>query len=149
MANQFNPLAPLSGVATAARQGIEQLNVTNKALSDGVATTVTSLLSSLPIIGNGGGNPNGNPNGGQAAGLPGLPGLATLFPAGVTQAISSLEEVVIPAGAPRPTQLLGLTRTRRRAETIAPEPAAAPTDERQPAPVPVTARGGVRQRSGY
>lgn len=147
MANQFNPLAPLAGVATAARQGLEQVNVTNKALSDGFTSTLTNLLANVPIIGNGGGGNPGNPNGGQPAGL-GLPGLQTLFPAGAVQAISSLEEVAIPQGLPRPTQLLGLTRARRRAEVAAPE-VAAPTDERQPAPVPIVARGGVRQRSGY
>lgn len=142
---QFNPLAPLAPLANTARTVTEQLNVTNKALSDSVALTTGQLLTSLTqgipgLGGNGGGNPNGQ------AGL-GLPGLQTLFPAGALQAVTSLEEVVIPAGIPRPSALLaGVTGApaARPAAVVTTE--AAPERETQPTP---QARPRVTQRAGY
>lgn len=145
MAQAFNPLAPLAPLANTARTVTEQLNVTNKALSDSVATTAGQLLTSLsqgiPGLGGNGNTHNGNPNGGQAAGLPGL---AALFPAGAIQAVSQLEEVIIPAGIPRPSALLtGVTGApARQPVTDQPPP------ERETQPVP-SAAPRVRQRSGY
>lgn len=119
MANgQFNPLATL---ATSARQLNEQANQVVKSLGDSFTQTTNQLLASaaqgLPALpplpgaqgnpGNGRGNPNGAPNGG-------FPQLQQLIPAPALQAVSQVEDVLLPPGVPRPSQALLGARPRRQ-----------------------------------
>lgn len=146
MSQQFNPLAPLGNLGTMARQGIEQINLTNKSLSDGLASTATNLLTALP--GGNGQAPGGG--GGQASGLPGLPMPQNLFPQEAANAVSQIEEVAIPQGFPRPSQMLGLRSTRRRA-TVEEQPAAETSgaDRETRAATTSPVQGQVRERRGY
>ncbi len=139
MAQGFNPLAPLLSTV---RQVTEQLNVTNKQVSDTLTRTGGQLLGGLafpPLPGLAGNNPggsshnthNGNPNG-ILGGNGGLPNIAALFPAGVAQAFRQLEEVAIPAGVPRISALIPGAGGRQTAEIMAAE---------EPAPTPVTQNG--------
>ena len=113
---QFNPLATL---ATSARQLNEQANQVVKSLGDSFTQTTNQLLASaaqglpplppLPGATQGNGSKNGNGNGGA------LPSLRQLVPAQALQAVSQVEDVVIPVGFPRPSQVLLGARPRRQA----------------------------------
>jgi hypothetical protein len=123
---QFNPLATL---ATSARQLNEQANQVVKSLGDSFTQTTNQLLASaaqglppLPPLpgatqGNGSKNGNGNGNGGNPGNGNGgaLPSLRQLVPAQALQAVSQVEDVVIPVGFPRPSQVLLGARPRRQA----------------------------------
>ena len=129
---QFNPLATL---ATSARQINEQANQVVKSLGDSFTQTTNQLLSSaaqglppLPLPGAQSSNPGhsrGNPNGASNGGLPTL---QQLIPAQALQAVSQVEDVLLPPGLPRPSQaFLGAARPRRPApptEEVAPTTAA-------------------------
>jgi len=111
---QFNPLATL---ATSARQLNEQANQVVKSLGDSFTQTTNQLLASAaqglpplpPLPGATQGNGSKNGNGGA------LPSLRQLVPAQALQAVSQVEDVVIPAGFPRPSQVLLGARPRRQA----------------------------------
>lgn len=131
---------PLTAIANTARTFNEQANVTLKSLSDTVTQASNNLLTGLaqglpglPALG--GGNPGrGNPNGGAAA----VPSIQTLL-----APFSQLEDVLLPPGLPRPSQVLLGTAPR-------PRPAAAtpPANERVDMPAPPPARLRVTERRG-
>ena len=131
---------PLAAVANAAKTLTEQANITVKSLSDGLTQATSQILTQaaqglpgLPMLG-GQGNPGrGNPNGGPLAGL-----------AQIVAPFTQLEEVILPKGLPRPSQMiLGTTAARPRA----PAPAAPETPPPAPA-APARARTGVAERRG-
>ena len=119
---QFNPLATL---ATSARQMNEQANQVVKSLGDSFTQTTNQLLASaaqglpplppLPGMTQGNGSKNGNgSNPGNGNGGP-FPSLQQLVPAQALQAVSQVEDVVFPAGFPRPSQVfLGAARPKRQ-----------------------------------
>ncbi len=120
MANgQFNPLATL---ATSARQLNEQANQAVKSLGDSFTQTTNQLLATAaqglpplpPLPGAQASNPGngrGNSNGGS-----GLPQLQQLIPTQALQAVSQVEDVLLPPGIPRPSQtLFQAARPRRQA----------------------------------
>ncbi len=148
---QFNPLATL---ATSARQLNEQANQVVKSLGDSITQTTNQLLASaaqgLPALpplpgaqasnpGNNPGNHRGNPNGGNPNGAPngGFPTLQQLIPAQAIQAVSQVEDVLLPPGLPRPSQAL-LQATGAKPRRQAPAPAA-----ESPAAPATSARVGV------
>lgn len=150
MAQGFNPLTPLLSTV---RQVTEQLNTTNKQLSDTLTRTGGQLLGGLAfpgIPGLGAGNPGGsthnthnsNPNG-ILGGNGGLPNIAALFPAGVAQAFRQLEEVAIPAGVPRISALIpGAGAGRQTAEIMAAEEVApSPRTQNGPRAIGVAVNG--------
>ena len=146
MAQGFNPLAP---ILSTVRQVTEQLNVTNKQVSDTLTRTGGQLLGGLAfpplpgLAGNPGGSThntghNGNPNGGAL----GLPNINALFPAGVAQAFRQLEEVAIPAGVPRLSALIPGAGGRQTAEIMAEEmPPPAPRTQNGPSAIGVAING--------
>ena len=158
---QFNPLEPL---ATAARQFNEQANLAVRGLGDTLTQTANTLLqvpAQLPLAlplpnGVGGrrnnpghnGNPNGNPN---SNGI--FPALNQLVPTQALQPLTQVEDVIIPAGLPRPTRVLldalGPARRRVVEEPAAPVTGAASTDRIVRTTGSNGARSGVIERSGY
>jgi hypothetical protein len=152
---QFNPLEPLT---TAARQFNEQANLAARGLGDSLTQTANTLLqvpAQLPLAlplpnGVGGrrnnpGNSNGNPNGGGQL----FPALDQLVPTQALQPLTQVEDVVIPAGLPRPTRvLLDALGPPRRRVVEEPAPAATASENRIVRDTPA-ARGGVIERSGY
>lgn len=136
---QFNPLATL---ATSARQLNEQANQVVKSLGDSFTQTTNQLLASaaqglpaLPLPGAQSGNPGhsrGNPNGAPNGGFPAL---QQLIPAQALQAVSQVEDVLLPPGIPRPSQAL-LQATGARPRRAAPA-----MEEAAPAAAPVTRVG--------
>ena len=154
---QFNPLTTL---ANSARQINEQANQVVKSLGDSFTQTTNQLLASaaqglpaLPLPGAQSGNPGnsrGNPNGGNPNGAPngGFPTLQQLIPAQALQAVSQVEDVLLPPGLPRPSQAL-LQATGARPRRQAPAPAAE-TPAATPTRVGVTAgvEGANARRTG-
>ncbi|MBA7662717.1 MAG: hypothetical protein GH143_07275 [Calditrichaeota bacterium] len=136
MANQLNPFtAPLSAI----KQMGEQANVAIQSLGTGMtratSQTLDALMGGLPGLP---GMPPGAPAPAMNTGLP-TPG--GLMPANLTQALSQVENLLIPPGLPRPSQVLaGVTPT--------PTP---PPEERPPAPANAQAiaqRRRVQERRG-
>ena len=144
MAQGFNPLAPLLSTV---RQVTEQLNVTNKQLSDTLTRTGGQLLGGLAfpaIPGLGGGNPGGSSHNTHNGllGNGGLPNIAALFPTGVAQAFRQLEEVAIPQGVPRLSTLIPGAGARPAAEVMAEEIVApAPRTQNGPSAIGVAVNG--------
>jgi hypothetical protein len=130
---QFNPLATL---ASSARQLNEQANQVVKSLGDSFTQTTNQLLASAaqglpplpPLPGaqaSNPGNSRGNPNGGNQ--FPQLPTPQQLIPAQALQAVSQVEDVLLPPGIPRPSQaLLQAARPRRPAPAPEQPPPAQP-----------------------
>lgn len=112
--NQANPLTmPL----TMLKQMGEQASATIQSVGSGLTKTASqgldALVSGVPGL-------PGLPGGaGQAAGLP-TP--QQLMPANLQQALGQIENVLIPAGLPRPSQAFKTTTTKTPA---AEQPAAA------------------------
>ena len=136
MANQLNPFtAPLSAI----KQMGEQANVAIQSLGTGMtratSQTLDALMGGLPGLP---GMPGAAPAPAMNAGLP-MPG--ALLPANLTQALGQVENLLIPPGLPRPSQVLaGVTPT--------PTP---PPEERPPAPANAQAiaqRRRVQERRG-
>lgn len=134
MANQQNLLtAPLSAI----KQMGEQANVTIQSMGTGMTRATSqvldSLMGGLPALP---GMPGGN------AGAPaGLPTPQTLMPANLQQALGQVENLLIPPGLPRPSQVL----------TGVVQPPPAPPAEEAPAPANAQAtaqRRRVQERRG-
>jgi len=133
MPNQFNPLtAPLSAI----KQLGEQANVAIQSIGTGMTRATSQTLDALM---------------GGLPGLPGLPGAAptpamgiptpgALLPANLTQALGQVENLLIPPGLPRPSQVLA---------GVTPTPTPAP-EERPPATDAgtIAARRRVVERRG-
>jgi len=99
MANAVNPLTlPLSTI----KQMGEQANVAIQSLGTGMtratSQTLDALMGGIPALP---GMPGGN--GGAPAGLPTPQGL---MPANLQQALGQVENLLIPPGLPRPSQVL-------------------------------------------
>jgi hypothetical protein len=71
-------------------------------------------LPPLPGTTQANGSKNGNGNGGNPGNGGALPSLRQLVPAQALQAVSQVEDVVIPVGFPRPSQVLLGARPRRQ-----------------------------------
>jgi hypothetical protein len=133
---QFNPLAT---IASSARQLNEQANQAVKSLGDSFTQTTNQFLASAaqaapplpPLPGaQQGSHSRGNPNGPNQ--FPQLPTPQQLIPAQALQAVSQVEDVLLPPGIPRPSQAL-LQATRPRRPAPPPEEAAAPPQPPMPA----------------
>lgn len=109
---QVNPLAAL---ASSARQINEQANQVVKSLGDSFTQTTNQLLTSAaqglpalpPLPGaqqQSSHNQRGNPNGPNQ--FPQFPGPQQLIPTQALQAVSQVEDVILPPGLPRPSQAL-------------------------------------------
>lgn len=123
------PLNPLVAPLQAMKQIGEQANMGIQSLGTGLAQTASmgldTLMSAAPAL-------PGVP--GVAAGVPGVPGL----PNNIKQVLSQVENVIIPAGLPRLSQM-------------APQP---PAQQQPPAPQPLAqqpqvARRAIKQLGGY
>ncbi|MDP3063428.1 MAG: hypothetical protein Q8O40_09505 [Chloroflexota bacterium] len=141
----LKPMADTAGQLTA------QLNIGVKSLGDNLTKMTAAILPKgvlglpplpelPPLPGMPAGNPgnpgHGNPGnpGKAAAGLPVFPGLPDM-----TKAITSVEDVLIPQGLPKPSAIL--------AGMAAPTPPTArPTAPAGPAARPASADGAVAQR---
>jgi hypothetical protein len=105
------PLQSLQSIGDGLTQSVQSIHAS---LASSLSQGLGSLASGLPAL-------PGLP-GGQAAGvLPKLPSIQSLAPANLTQALTSIENVAIPAGLPRVSSLLN------------PSPKPAPTDTTPPA----------------
>jgi hypothetical protein len=127
-----NPLAaPLSTL----KQLGEQANLSIQSLGGGLAKTASqgldALISGVPAL-------PGVP--GAAAGGGAFPTPASLMPANLQQALSNIENVIIPPGMTKPSSLLAGTPLA----PAAPAPAA-PTPTAPTAPAPSSAVTGRRQ----
>ncbi len=110
--------APLSAL----KQMGETANVTIQGLGTGITRaasgTLDALMAGIPPL-------PGMP--GAAARGPGFPTAQQLLPANITQALGQVENLLIPPGLPRPTQMLaGVT------PPTTPQPPAEPTAPRTP-----------------
>lgn len=134
MANQLNPFtAPLSAI----KQMGEQANVAIQSLGTGMTRATSQTLDALM-----GGLPGlpGMPGAPAPARNAGLPTPGGLMPANLTQALSQVENLLIPPGLPRPSQVLaGVTPPT----PPPPTPPAAAADAQA-----VAARRRVQERRG-
>lgn len=134
---------PLVAIANTARTFNEQANTTVKALSDSITqasnTVLTGLAQGLPgLPGLGGGNPGrGNTHNGGAVNI----AQQLLAP------FSQLEDVLLPPGLPRPSQVL--LGTGRAPAPRVQEAAAASNAKDAPPPPAAPARARVPERRGY
>jgi len=105
MANQANPLtAPLSAL----KQIGEQTNVAIQSMGTGITRATSQTLDALM-----GGLPGlpGVPGAPAPARNAGLPTPQALMPANLQQALGQVENLLIPPGLPRPSQVLtGVTQ---------------------------------------
>ncbi|KKM02826.1 hypothetical protein LCGC14_1780590 [marine sediment metagenome] len=129
MPNGFNPLtAPL----TMLKQIGEQASVTIQGLGTGMATATSqgldALISGVPPL----------PGVPGVAARPGIPTPAQLMPANLQQALGQVENLLIPPGLPRPSQVL-------RTVPTTPTPPTPPTPATPPA---VAQRRRVAERRG-
>lgn len=134
---------PLAAPLTTLKQIGEQANVSIQSMGTGLARVASQGLDSLiqgsPAL------PGLPGAGGQAAGLPSL---KNLMPANLTQALSQIENVLIPPGLTKPSALI-----KGAAAPAAPTPT--PTETPTPAvPTPaqaqaVTGRRRITELGGY
>ena len=141
---------PVALAANTVRQLGETANQTVQSLGNQLAATSSTLLSGLA----GGSGPLALPgiSGANGGGL--LPAPQQLVPTQALQALSQLENAVLPAGLPRPAAMLlqasaGVTAAMNgngRGETRAPTPSTAgiPADRRSPG---TEGLNGVSQRT--
>ena len=136
MPNQLvNPFtAPLSAL----KQIGEQTNVAIQQLGTGLATAASqgldAILAGAPPL-------PGVP--GAPARAPGIPTPQQLLPANLQQALSQVENLLIPPGLPRPSQVM-----RGAVPTPTPPMPPAPPAEAPPAPPAMAARRRVAERRG-
>ncbi len=134
MANGTLP-NPLAAPLTTLKQIGEQANLSIQSLGTGFAKTASqgldALISGTPAL-------PGLP-GGQAVGG-GFPSPASLMPANLQQALSQIENVIIPPGMPKPSSIipgapaaaaLGAPLAPAAPPPTAPAPSAAVTGRRQ------------------
>lgn len=136
MPPQVNPLtAPLSAL----KQIGEQANAAIQQVGTGFATATSqgldALIAGVPPLPGVPGVP------GVPARAPGIPTPQQLLPANLQQALSQVENLLIPPGLPRPTQIMkGVVPT--------PTPAPPAPPEAPPAPPAMAARRRVAERRG-
>lgn len=140
MANGTMP-NPLAAPLTTLKQIGEQANMSIQSMGTGLARVASqgldSLITGTPAL------PGLPSAGGQVAGLPNI---QKLLPTNLTQALSQIENVIIPPGLTKPSALIS---------GAAPTPTPTPTAEEQPAtPTPtqaqaVTGRRRITELGGY
>ena len=135
MPPQVNPLtAPLSALKQIGEQTSAAIQQVGTGMASAASQTLDAFIAGAPPL----------------PGLPGAPGVAArpnqlqpnLLPANLQQALSQVENILIPPGLPRPTQIM-----RGVVPTPPPAPAAPPA-EAPPAPPAIAARRRVAERRG-
>jgi len=124
---------PLTAPLTMLKQVGEQANVAIQGLGMGMSQAASqsldTLIAGVPAI----------------PGVPGVPaaapGIPSLMPANLQQALGQVENLLIPPGLPRPSQAF-------RAPTPTPPPPPPPTQGAPPTPLAVAQRRRVAERRG-
>ncbi len=97
MATQ-NPLtAPLSMVKQIGEQSVQTVQSVQTSMAQAVSQTLDSLISGAPAL----------PGVPGAAAKGGLPSPASLMPANIQQVLGQVENLIVPPGLPKPTQVMG------------------------------------------
>ncbi|KKM83050.1 hypothetical protein LCGC14_1313270 [marine sediment metagenome] len=123
---------PLTAPLSALKQIGEQTNVAIQSMGTGLTRATSQTLDALV----GGFPPLPGMPGAQArvtTGLPGFPGPGALLPANLQQALGQVENLLIPPGLPRPSQVF--------TGVVPPAPVAPPTPEK---PGPSAAEAGTQ-----
>lgn len=136
MPPQVNPLtAPLSALKQIGEQTSAAIQQVGTGMASAASQTLDAFIVGVPPL----------------PGLPGAPAVAPgvltsnpnqLLPANLQQALSQVENILIPPGLPRPTQIM------RGIIPIPPPAPAAPPAEVPPTPPAIAARRRVAERRG-
>jgi hypothetical protein len=133
-----NPLAaPLTSLKQIGSQAVQSINSLNTGLSTTLNQGLDALIAGTPPI-------PGLP-GGQAVGG-GLPTPASLLPTNLKQALSSVENMLIPPGLTKPSSLLKTTTPTPTPTPTAPQPTATPTPTQA---VATTGRRRITEIGGF
>jgi len=131
------PLNPLTAPLTMIKQVGEQASATISSLGTGMTTVASqgldALITGVPTLP------------GMPGAAPGQPTPASLMPANIQQAMTQVENLLIPPGLPRPSQAMRMQPTRQPT----PQPAA-PAQPSAGAEVPtaMAQRRRVAERRG-
>ena len=136
MPNQFNPLtAPLTMIKQVGEQASNAIQSVGTGLTQMTSQGLEALITGVPPL-------PGVP-GVPAAARPGLPTPQQLMPANLQQTLTQVENLLIPPGLPRPSQVLKVAPA-----PPPPPPPAPPTQGVQDAPPAVAQRRRVAERRG-
>jgi len=131
---QFNPLtAPLTMIKQVGEQAAVAISSVGSGMSQAASQGLDALITGIP------------PLPGMPGAAPGAPAAASLMPANLQQAMSQVENLLIPPGLPKPSQAF-------RAQP-APTPQPQPTPAAQPTagvetPPAMAQRRRVAERRG-
>lgn len=135
-----NPLtAPLSMLKQVGEQTSAAIQSVGSGLTRAASQSLDALVGGLP----------GLPGAGAGAGrVAGIPTPQQLMPANLQQALGQIENILIPAGLPKPSQAFKKTTTPPAAETAAPANggAAATTTTSEPSGAQPTRRRVMERR---
>ena len=133
---QFNPLtAPLTMIKQVGEQTAATISSLGSGMSMAASQGLDAIITGVPPLP---GLPGAQPS-------PGAPTPAALMPANLQQAMSQVENLLIPPGLPRPSQALRTVPTPT--PTPPPTPAAV-TQGVQPTPPAMAQRRRVAERRG-
>jgi len=137
---QLNPFtAPLSVIKQIGEQANASIQAVGTSMTQAASGTLDAFMSGLPPFP---GTPTPAPAPAAQGRSPGIPALQQLMPANLQQAMSQVENLLIPPGLPRLSQMV----------TGLPAPAPAPPPAAPPAAPPnaqaVAARRRVQERRG-
>lgn len=136
---QLNPFtAPLSVLKQVGEQANASIQAVGTSMTQAASGTLDAFMSGLPPFP---GAPTPAP---AARGAPGIPALQQLMPANLQQAMSQVENLLIPPGLPRLSQMV----TGRPAAPAAPPTPAAPPPAAPAAERATAARRRVHERRG-
>ncbi|MBA7606329.1 hypothetical protein ES703_13477 [subsurface metagenome] len=134
---QINPLtAPLTMLKQVGEQASAAIASVGTSMSQAASQGLDTLIIGVPPI-------PGVP--GAPAAAPGIPTPAQLMPANLQQALGQVENLLIPAGLPRPSQAFRAAPTPR---PPTPTPTPQPTQGAQPTPPAMAQRRRVAERRG-
>jgi len=133
MPGQANPLtAPLTVIKQIGEQASSSIQSLGTGLTSIASQGLETLITGVPAL-------PGVP--GAPAAAPGLPSPERLMPANLQQALTQVENLLIPPGLPRPSQALGA------APTPTPTPTANAQGAERPPPA-IATRRRVAERRG-